>query len=133
MSNWGELIGYVGSISLSVLRISLLLEREVSRLAACLLAASLMCRLLESGGRILRAVVRISLLLELGSRLPLACLRCIWYTCLSGRQAAQAQGTHHSVLSARVLPVMQPPVGLQSRACLQAARLHALPPRRLHS
>ena len=34
-SNWGELVGYVGSISLSVLRISLLLEREVSRGLLC--------------------------------------------------------------------------------------------------
>jgi hypothetical protein len=33
VSNWGELIGYVGSISLSVLRISLLLEREVALIA----------------------------------------------------------------------------------------------------
>lgn len=35
-SNWGELIGYMGSISLSVLRISLLLEREVGWCCALL-------------------------------------------------------------------------------------------------
>ena len=32
-SNWGELAGYVGSITLSLLRISLLLEREVALIA----------------------------------------------------------------------------------------------------
>ena len=45
VSAWGELVGYMGSLSLSLLRISLLLEREVALLAE-------LQRLQQVGGRL---------------------------------------------------------------------------------